>query len=111
MLLKMEIKSNILECVGNTPLVRLNKIGNELNCELLVKCEFLNPGGSVKDRPAIEMTKNALNSEKMTLIEPSSGNMGIGLAMAAAVNGVPIHITMSDKMSSEKVFLILHFHF
>jgi cysteine synthase len=103
MVIRMEIKSDILECIGNTPLVRLNRIGNDLECELLVKCEFLNPGGSVKDRPALEMMKNASMTDKTTLIEPSSGNMGIGLAMVAAVNRIPIHITMADKMSSEKV--------
>jgi cysteine synthase len=104
MIFEMGIKNNILECVGETPLVRLNSIGSELECELLVKCEFLNPGGSVKDRPAIEMMKNVPGLDKMTLIEPSSGNIGIALALVAAVNKVPIHVTMPDKMSSEKVY-------
>lgn len=103
MIFEMGIKTNILECIGNTPLVRLNSVGSELECELIGKCEFLNPGGSVKDRPAIEMIKNVPNLDEMTLIEPSSGNMGIGLALAAAVNKVPIHIAMPDKMSPEKV--------
>ena len=98
------IKQNILECIGNTPLVKLNKVTEGLRCELVVKCEFLNPGGSVKDRPAKLMLDGSNVVEQGgVLIEPSTGNMGIGLALAGAVHGFPVHITMPDKMSSEKV--------
>lgn len=100
---QMLIKNNILECIGNTPLVRLNRIAKEVECEVVVKCEFLNPGGSVKDRPARHMVENAHLEGNAVLIEPSSGNMGIGLALAGAVHAIPVHITMPDKMSSEKV--------
>lgn len=99
----VNIKNNILECVGNTPLVKLNRVAQDVKCEVVVKCEFLNPGGSVKDRPAKRMVEHARMAEGTTLIEPSSGNMGIGLALAGAVYGIPVDITMPDKMSSEKV--------
>jgi cysteine synthase len=98
--------NNILDAVGNTPCVRLNRIGKELDCELYVKCEFLNPGGSVKDRIGYKMIKAAEKEGKIkpgdTLIEATSGNAGIGLAMAAVVLGYKIVITMPEKMSREK---------
>ena len=106
----VNVKNNILECIGNTPLVRLNRvIKGQVECEVLIKCEFLNPGGSVKDRPARQMVQNAQLSDHTTLIEPSSGNMGIGLALAGAVHGLSVHITMPDKMSPEKVLIKCYF--
>lgn len=100
------IHPNILHCIGNTPVVKLNKIGAELACELYVKCEFLNPGGSVKDRIGYAMVKHALSAGKIkpgdTLIEPTSGNTGIGIALAGAVLGFNVIITMPNKMSHEK---------
>ena len=97
---------NILEHIGNTPLVHLQNIGRDLPCNLYAKCEFLNPGGSVKDRIAIRMIEEAENAGKIrpgdTLIEPTSGNTGIGLAMAGAVKGYKVLITMPEKMSQEK---------
>jgi cystathionine beta-synthase/cysteine synthase A len=100
------IYDNIMEVVGNTPVVRLNRIGGGLPVELYAKCEFLNPGGSVKDRIAVRMVKgletNGKITEGTTLIEPTSGNTGIGLAMAAAVRGYRLIITMPEKMSREK---------
>jgi len=100
------ILNNILEAIGNTPIVRLDKVGSELRCNLFAKCEYLSPGGSVKDRIGFRMIDEAEKSGQIkpgdTLIEPSSGNTGIGLALAAAVKGYKLIITMPEKMSMEK---------
>lgn len=100
------IYSNILATIGQTPVVKLNRIAQELSCELYAKCEFFNPGGSVKDRIGYEMVKNAERDGRIkpgdTLIEPTSGNTGIGLALAGAVMGYNVIITMPHKMSQEK---------
>jgi cystathionine beta-synthase/cysteine synthase A len=100
------IYGNILEVVGNTPVLRLNRIGKDTGVELYAKCEFLNPGGSVKDRIAVRMIEALEKSGSIgpgtTLIEPSSGNTGVGMAMVAAVKGYRIIITMPEKMSREK---------
>jgi len=100
------IKNDILETVGKTPIVKLNKIGKDLKCNLYAKCEFFNPGGSVKDRIGYNMVIQAENDGLIkpgdTLIEPPSGNTGIGLALAAAVKGYKMIITMPEKMSQEK---------
>ena len=97
---------DILDTVGNTPIVKLNKIGQNLNCNLYGKCEFLNPGGSIKDRIGKHMIEEAEKDGKIkpgdTLIEPTSGNTGIGMALAAAVKGYKMIITMPEKMSKEK---------
>ena len=100
------IYNNILELIGNTPIVKLNKIGNELGCNLFVKCEYFNSGGSIKDRIGYNMVLEAEQQGRIkpgdTLIEPTSGNTGIGLALAAAVKGYKMIITMPEKMSIEK---------
>ena len=100
------IYDNILQVVGNTPVVRFNKIGADLPVELYGKCEFLNPGGSVKDRIAVRMVegleKGGRVDRESVLIEPTSGNTGAGLAMTAAVKGYRLIITMPEKMSQEK---------
>ncbi|MBA2648316.1 MAG: pyridoxal-phosphate dependent enzyme [Legionella sp.] len=100
------IYSNILDRIGHTPVVKINKIGFQLSCQLYAKCEFLNPGGSVKDRIGFEMVKNAQASGRIkpgdVLIEPTSGNTGIGIALAGAVMGYQVIITMPEKMSQEK---------
>ena len=100
------ILKDILDTVGETPVVKLNKIGSELDCELYVKCEFFNPGGSIKDRIGKQMIEIAEREGRIkpgdTLIEPTSGNTGIGLALAAAVKGYKMIITMPEKMSKEK---------
>ncbi len=97
---------NILQAVGNTPLVRFNRIGHELACEMYGKCEFLNPGGSLKDRIAVSMIEAAEKTGQIkpgdTLIEATSGNTGIGIALAGAVKGYKVIITMPEKMSHEK---------
>ncbi|DAZ95578.1 TPA: hypothetical protein N0F65_006064 [Lagenidium giganteum] len=104
-----KILNTILDHVGNTPLVRLNKIAQKagLECELLAKCEFFNAGGSVKDRIGKRMVEDAMASGRIkpgdTLIEPTSGNTGIGLALAAAIYGFRMIITLPEKMSQEKV--------
>jgi len=100
------ILGNIMEAIGSTPLVRLNKVGKSTGCEILAKCEFLNAGGSVKDRIGRRMVEEAQKSGRIkpgdTLIEPTSGNTGIGMALAAAVYGYRMIITMPEKMSHEK---------
>lgn len=100
------IYNDILEVVGRTPVVRLNRIGADLPVELYAKCEFLNPGGSVKDRIGVRMIEGLEQSGCLqpttTVIEPTSGNTGIGLAMTAAVKGYRLIITMPMKMSQEK---------
>ena len=100
------IHDNILTTIGNTPVVKMNQIGNELECELFSKCEFLNPGGSIKDRIGWKMVENAEQSGRIkpgdTLIEPTSGNTGQGIALAAAVKGYKCIITLPEKMSKEK---------
>jgi len=100
------IYDSILEAIGDTPLVRLNTIGRKTGCEILAKCEFLNAGGSVKDRIGRRMVEEAEKSGRIkpgdTLIEPTSGNTGIGMALAAAIKGYRMIITMPEKMSREK---------
>lgn len=123
------ICDSILDCIGGTPLIRLNRVGKDIidnicnrnnsnsvvggkttinNIELLVKCEFFNAGGSVKDRIGKQMVLDAeqnglIQPYQTTLIEPTSGNTGIGIALAAAVKGYRCIITMPEKMSKEKV--------
>src|SRR3954470_20274456 len=97
---------SILDATGMTPMVRLARIGKTLPGELLGKCEFMNPGGSVKDRIGVKMLLDAEKAGRIrpgdTLIEPSSGNTGIGIAFAGAVRGYRVIITMPEKMSQEK---------
>uniref|UniRef100_A0A8C8F155 Cystathionine beta-synthase n=1 Tax=Oncorhynchus tshawytscha TaxID=74940 RepID=A0A8C8F155_ONCTS len=103
------ILPNILGKIGDTPLVRMNKIPKAfgLKCELLAKCEFFNAGGSVKDRISLRMVEDAERNGILkpgdTIIEPTSGNTGIGLALASAVKGYRCIIVMPEKMSMEKV--------
>lgn len=100
------IYSNILETIGKTPVVKINNITNGLKCEIYAKCEYFNPGGSVKDRIGYAMVKNAERKGIIkpgdTLIEPTSGNTGIGIALAGAILGYKVIITMPEKMSQEK---------
>lgn len=106
---KPMILNTVLEQIGDTPMVRLNNIGKlyGLKCELLAKCEFFNAGGSVKDRIGLRMVEDAeragLIEPGWTIIEPTSGNTGIGLALASAVKGYKCIIVMPEKMSNEKV--------
>ncbi len=105
-----QILGTILEAIGNTPMVRLNRIGRDTGCEILAKCEFVSPGGSVKDRIGRRMVEEAEKSGRIkpgdTLIEPTSGNTGIGMALAAAIKGYRMIITMPEKMSREKQVIL-----
>ncbi len=100
------IIESILEAVGKTPLLKIEP-------GIYAKCEFLNPGGSIKDRVAYQMIKDALESGKITqktpLVEPTSGNTGIGLAMVSAALGMELTIVMPESMSEERRKLIRHF--
>ena len=100
------IHNNILTTIGDTPVVKLNKIASHLPCSVYVKCEYFNPGGSIKDRIGWRMVEDAEKSGRIkpgdTLIEPTSGNTGQGIALAAAVKGYRCIITMPEKMSQEK---------
>ena len=97
---------NILATVGRTPVVRLNKVDDTLATALWVKLESFNPGGSVKDRPALNMIEDAerrgVLTPDMTIVEPTSGNTGIGLAMVAAVKGYRAVFVMAEDMSEER---------
>ena len=99
------ILASVLEAVGNTPMVRINRICEEegVECEIVAKCEFFNAGGSVKDRIGKRMVEDAERSGRLkpgdTLIEPTSGNTGIGIALAAALKGYRCIITLPEKMS------------
>eukprot|EP01071_Lankesteria_metandrocarpae_P010503 Lankesteria_metandrocarpae@DN5344_c0_g1_i2.p1 len=106
------VVDSVLDLVGNTPMIRLSRFAaaHGLKCQLLGKCEFFNPGGSIKDRVAKEMVlrskEDGTLKEGVTVIEASSGNAGIGLALISAVVGHKMAITMADKMSIEKEILM-----
>ncbi len=109
----MKYHENILGIVGNTPLVKLNKIAKDVDATILAKLEFMNPGGSVKDRMAVYMVEKAIKKGFLKpggiIIESTSGNTGIGLAMYAAVKGFKAIFTIPDKMSQEKINLLKAF--
>src|ERR1043166_9058503 len=106
----MDIKNNILETIGNTPLIRLNKITKDFPCTVLAKVEYFNPGNSVKDRMAVKMIEVAEKEGKLkpggTIIECTSGNTGFGLALTAVVKGYKCIFTTTDKQSKEKVDIL-----
>jgi cystathionine beta-synthase len=106
----MEVAESLLDLIGHTPLVRLDRVGRDLSCHLLAKLEFLNPGGSVKDRPARAMIEAAEVSGLLqpggTIVEPTSGNTGVGLAIVAARRRYRCVFVMPDKMSAEKIALL-----
>ncbi len=106
----MQYCENVLEAIGGTPLVKLNRVTEGIQATVLVKVEYFNPGGSVKDRPALLMIEDAerrgLLKPNGTIVEPTSGNTGVGLAIAAAIKGYRCIFTMPDKMSQEKVALL-----
>jgi cystathionine beta-synthase len=106
----LDTHENILSTIGHTPLVKLSKISKGLKPRILCKLEFLNPGGSIKDRIGIRMLKQAEKEGKImkggTVVEPSSGNTGVGLALACILLGYQLVITMPDKMSIEKKRLL-----
>src|SRR5881398_1718067 len=106
----MQVCNTILDAIGDTPLVRLNRMSKGVEAEILAKLENLNPGGSVKDRIGVAMLQDAekrgLLKPGGTIIEPTSGNTGTGLAMVACVKGYKMIFTMPDKMSEEKRSLL-----
>ena len=105
-----EILDSILDAVGNTPMVRLSHLASDTRTTVVAKVEFLNPGGSVKDRIGLAMIEAAEREGKLrpggTIVEPTSGNTGTGLAIAAALRGYRLVCVMPDKMSSEKISLL-----
>ena len=106
----MNYAKNILETIGNTPLVKINKLTAELPCLVLAKYETFNPGNSVKDRMAVQMVEDAEAEGKLkpggTIIEGTSGNTGMGLALVAVVKGYKMICVISDKQSKEKVDIL-----
>ena len=109
-LTKMNIKNNILETIGNTPLIKLNKITQGFPCQVLAKVDYFNPGNSIKDRMALKMVEVAEREGKLkpgsTIIECTSGNTGMGLALAAIVKGYKCIFTTTDKQSKEKIDIL-----
>jgi cystathionine beta-synthase len=105
-----DIHDSILDTIGHTPLVRLSRIGAGLRCQLIAKLEVFNPGGSIKDRVAVAMIDAAEREGKLkpggTIVEPTSGNTGTGLAIAARLKGYRVMAVMPDKMSREKIDLL-----
>lgn len=106
----MDIAANAIELIGRTPMVRLNKVVDGANCPIVVKYEATNPGGSSKDRPALTMIDAAEASGELkpggTIVEPTSGNTGVGLAIVAANRGYKCVFVMTDKVAPEKVDLL-----
>lgn len=102
--------NNILETIGNTPLIKLNKITKDLPCTVLAKVEYFNPGNSIKDRMAVKMLEEAEKAGKIkpggTIIEGTSGNTGMGLALAAAIKGYKCIFATTDKQSKEKADIL-----
>src|SRR5690625_1700836 len=103
----MKAAQNVLEVIGNTPLVRSHSLAAHVDSDIFLKLEYVNPGSSVKDRPALQIVEDAEASGELkpgaTIVEATSGNTGMGLAMAAAVKGYKCIFVMPDKMSDEKI--------
>ena len=105
-----DIYNNVLDLIGNTPIVKLNKVVKKCGAQVLAKLEYFNPGSSVKDRIALGIINGAVKSGKLkpggTIVEATSGNTGAGLAIAAAVLGYKTVFVMPDKVSTEKIQLL-----
>jgi cystathionine beta-synthase len=106
----MDIKNNILETIGNTPMIRLNKVTKDFPCTVVAKVDYFNPGNSIKDRMALKMVEVAEQEGKLkpggTIIEGTSGNTGMGLALAACVKGYKCIFVTTDKQSKEKADIL-----
>ena len=102
-----KFNQNILDVIGNTPIVKLNKVGNHVSSEIYVKLEYLNPGGSIKDRMGVYLCQKALERGDLkpggTIVESTSGNTGVGIALFAAIHGYNCVFVMADKQSQEKI--------
>ena len=107
------ICNTILDAMGNTPVIRLNRMTGENDAEILVKFEGMNVGGSIKTRTAFNMIldaeKKGLINEDTVIVEPTSGNQGIGLALVGAVRGYKVKIIMPDSVSEERRKLVEHY--
>ena len=103
----MKAANNVLEAIGNTPLVLSHTLASHVDSKIYLKLEYVNPGSSVKDRPALQIVEDAEENGELlpggTIVEATSGNTGMGLAMAAAVKGYNCIFVMPDKMSDEKI--------
>ena len=101
-----KIYNNFSECIGNTPLIKLQRASEITNCNILGKCEFLNPGGSIKDRAALQIVSDAINEKKIseggTIVEGTAGNTGIGLSLLGNSLGIKTVIVMPETQSEEK---------
>jgi cystathionine beta-synthase len=110
---QLRVYDSILETIGNTPLVRLNRVAQGLQCKMYGKVEFFNPGGSVKDRIGLAMIEDAERNGRLkpggTVVESTSGNTGVGLAIACVIKGYKAVFVMPDKMSMEKIRLLRAF--
>jgi len=108
-----EPPTSILQLIGNTPILKLTKLTQNIECSILAKLEYFNPGGNIKDRIGIQMIEAAeaegLIKPGYTIVEPTSGNTGLGLAMAAIAKGYKMIFTLPDKMSKEKIDLLRAF--
>jgi cystathionine beta-synthase len=102
-----KFNQNILDVIGNTPIVKLNKIGNHVSSDIYVKLEYLNPGGSIKDRMGVYLCQKAVERGDLksggTIVESTSGNTGVGIALFAAIHGYNCVFVMADKQSQEKI--------
>ena len=107
------VYNNILEAVGGTPMIRLNRMTDENSADIFVKFEGLNVGGSIKTRTAYNMILDAeqkgLINKDTVIVEPTSGNQGIGIALVAAVRGYKVKIIMPDSVSEERRKLAMHY--
>ena len=102
-----KFNQNILDVIGNTPIVKLNKVGNHVGSDIYVKLEYLNPGGSIKDRMGVYLCQKAVERGDLkpggTIVESTSGNTGVGIALFAAIHGYNCVFVMADKQSQEKI--------
>jgi cystathionine beta-synthase len=109
----LRVHESILQTIGKTPLVRLNRVASRVPCQLYAKVEFFNPGGSIKDRIGLNIITEAEQSGRLkpagTIVEATSGNTGVGLAIVAAIKGYKTVFVLPDKMSQEKIQLLRAF--
>lgn len=102
-----KFNQNIIDVIGNTPIVKLNKVGNHVSSDIYVKLEYLNPGGSIKDRMGVYLCQKAVERGDLkpggTIVESTSGNTGVGIALFAAIHGYNCVFVMADKQSQEKI--------